>query len=164
VFLIPFERTAIGSPLSVPELVARLRHETDLSDDRGRWPTWLGSFVLSSGGSRFEGRVSDDGFRIMPRLRQRVLYRPVLAGRLRANEAGGVIELRAYPQPVELIFLLAIFGWMLVAVVAHKGVWYPPFLFFAVYHCVGYFVGFVPAVRGALSWLHGLKSGTGPAT
>jgi hypothetical protein len=142
-FLIPYRQTEIRSPHS-PEIVAdRLRQRTS-----ARQP-WFRSLV--GRGFDFTGSVSSGEFRLMPVIRGRNTYQPWLVGRIYPRPEGSIIRLLETFHPIQIGIIVAFFTLPAVLGMRSSGVkaLFATLLVFLLFHCVMYFVGFLPEARRA---------------
>ena len=143
-FLIPYRQTEITSPHS-PDVVAdRLRERTS-----ARQP-WFRS--LAGRGFDFTGSVSATEFRLMPVIRGRNTYQPWLVGHVCAHPGGSTIRLVETFHPIQIAIIVGFFTFGGVVVGGKSSVWDAVFgtlLLFVIFHCVMYFIGFLPDARKA---------------
>jgi hypothetical protein len=142
-FLVPYRQTEISSPHS-PEIVAdRLRQRTS-----ARQP-WFRSLV--GRGFDFTGSVSPDEFRLMPIIRGRNTYQPWLVGHIIPRPEGSTIRVLETFHPIQIGIIIAFFTLPAVLGMRSSGVkaLFATLLVFLLFHCVMYFIGFLPEARRA---------------
>jgi len=124
-FLVPYRQTEITSPHSPDVVAERLRQRTS-----ARQP-WFRSLV--GRGFDFTGSVSATEFRLMPVIRGRNTYQPWLVGHVCSHPGGSTIRLVETFHPIQIGIIIAFFT----------------LLVFLLFHCVMYFIGFLPEARRA---------------
>jgi hypothetical protein len=139
-FLIPFDRFCLSSPIDAATLRARLAAATKSRKMRGS----------VAGQPPFEGRVSDDGFAINLAPAGRNTYRPCLRGRIVADPNGGsIIKVTMSTIPTAMVFVLGLFGWVGVQLWRVGASLWGVLLGFLVFHVVMYLLGYLPEARRA---------------
>ena len=142
-FLIPYRQTEITSPHSPDVVAERLRERTS-----ARQP-WFRS--LAGRGFDFTGFVSATEFRLMPVIRGRNTYQPWLVGHVCPHPAGSTIRLVETFHPIQIGIIIAFFTFPAVVGMRSTGVkaLFATLLVFLLFHCVMYFIGFLPEARRA---------------
>lgn len=133
--LIPYRRTKIVSTLSPEEFVQRLGRFTS---PRQPWFIPLPKEFL------FAGSVSSNQFWLVPLIRGRNTYRPLICGIIHAAPGGSQIQLVQTLHPVSIVFVVGFF----LFIVFQQG--FPVIaasLIFLIFHCTMYFVGFLPDAK-----------------
>jgi hypothetical protein len=149
-FLIPYKTIRITSSLTPEEASRRI---TQVVDTR-RW-TWR-----RLPGVHFQGRVSPEGFRILPVVRGRNTYLPLIRGYFHAGPSGTdvVATFSLHPLAIAMVSLLAIvpfaieffkLGFLSLDLLTWLA------LLFAL-HVLLYFTGFLPEARRAETFLRDL--------
>jgi hypothetical protein len=142
-FLVPYRQTEITSPHS-PDVVAEcLRQRTS-----ARQP-WFRS--LAGRGFDFTGSISTTEFRLMPVIRGRNTYQPWLVGHVCPHSGGSTIRLVQTFHPIQIGIIVAFFTFAAVVGMRSSGVQalFATLLVFLLFHCVMYFIGFLPEARRA---------------
>jgi hypothetical protein len=142
-FLVPYRKTEISSPYSPEAVAERLREHTS-----ARQP-WFHSLA---GRFDFIGSVSVSEFHLTPVIRGRNTYLPYLTGHIHARPDGSMILLVQTFSRVQIGIIVAFFTFGGVVVGGESGVWQAFFgalILFLAFHCVMYFVGFLPDARKA---------------
>lgn len=149
-FLVPYKRIHISTTLTPDEASQRI---LETVDTRG-W-TWH----LSSD-KYFRGRVSPENFRILPVIRGRNTYLPLVRGQLRPGGIGTELEVTFSLHPLAIATIAFVFGMPLWVEYSKVGGLSPkivPLLAaFLVLHALMYFIGFLPEARRAESLLRNL--------
>jgi hypothetical protein len=97
----------------------------------------------------FVGTVSANDFRLTPVIKGRNSYLPVLHGRIDVSNAGTEIQIVESLHPIVIFILLSIFILLPLVVAGFSREFLLWVLMLFVFHCVMYFVGFLPAARKA---------------
>jgi len=142
-FLVPYRKTEISSPHSPAIVTERLRQRTS-----ARQP-WFRSLV--GRGFDFTGSVSASEFRFMPVIRGQNTYQPWLVGRVCPSPDGSTIRVIETFHPVQIGILVAFFTIPAVLGMRSSGIkaLFVALLVFLLFHCVMYFIGFLPEARRA---------------
>jgi len=142
-FLVPYRQTEITSPHSPDVVAERLRQRTS-----ARQP-WFRSLV--GRGFDFTGSVSATKFRLMPVITGRNTYQPWLVGQVCPRSGGSTIRLVATFHPIQIAIIVAFFTFPAVLGMRSSGVkaLFATLLVFLLFHCVMYFIGFLPEARRA---------------
>jgi len=142
-FLVPYRQAEIISPHSPDVVTERLRQRTS-----ARQP-WFRSLV--GRGFDFTGSVSATQFRLMPVIRGRNTYQPWLVGQVCPRPGGSTIRLVETFHPIQIAIIVAFFTFGAVVGMRSSGVkaLFATLLVFLLFHCVMYFIGFLPEVRRA---------------
>jgi hypothetical protein len=139
-FLIPHRHTVIHSPHPPGSIADHLRRIT-----APRQP-WLKSLY---GKFDFIGSVSPTQFRITPVGRGRNSYLPVLRGRMRPAGEGAEIEIVETLPPAIIAVLLGTFVLLPLVLAGFRRDFFIWLAALFLFHCGMYFIGFLPAARGA---------------
>jgi len=103
---------------------------------------------------RFEGTVSDVGFRLVPMIKGRNTYLPCIRGKILSKNGSAVVDVRMTLHPIAALFMLAFVGWGEYLAITKEGALNLPFLgMFIVLHVGLYFIGFLPEAKKAEQWL-----------
>ena len=142
-FLVPCRQAEITSPHSPDVVAERLRERTS-----ARQP-WFRSLV--GRGFDFTGSVSATEFRLMPVIRGRNTYQPWLVGHVCPHPGGSTIRLVETFHPIQIGIIIAFFTFAAVVGMRSTGVkaLFATLLVFLLFHCVMYFIGFLPEARRA---------------
>ena len=142
-FLVPYRKTQISSPHPPSVIAERLGERTC-----ARQP-WFRSLV---GRFDFIGSVSSRKFRLTPVIRGRNTYLPWLVGHIRPRPDGSTIHIVETFHPIQIAIIVGFFTFGGVVVGGKSSVWDAVFgtlLLFVIFHCVMYFIGFLPDARKA---------------
>jgi hypothetical protein len=142
-FLVPYRQAEISSPHSPEVIAARLREHTS-----ARQP-WFRSLV--GRGFEFTGSVSATEFRLMPVIQGRNTYQPWLVGHVCQCPYGSTIRIVETFHPIQIGIIIAFFTFAAVLGMRSSGVsaLFATLLVFLLFHCVMYFIGFLPEARRA---------------
>lgn len=139
-FLIPHRHTVIYLPHPPGSIADHLRR---ITAPRQPW------FKSLDGKFDFVGSVSPTQFRITPVVRGRNSYLPVLHGRMRPAGEGTEIEIVETLSPVVIAILLGVFVLLPLVLAGFRREFFIWLAVLFVFHCIMYFIGFLPAARGA---------------
>ena len=144
-WLIPYRRIDIQSPLSAEEVVRRLSTATDPR----RWWSSMQSEKY------FRGSVSDTELRLIPVIEGRNSYLPVLHGDMTPAGTGTEVRVSFALHPLAV-------GWIIIFLTApffayreRKEVLIIPLIVLG-FHILFYYTGFLPEVRRAERFLRDL--------
>ena len=149
-FLIPYKRIRISTTLTPDEASQRI---LETVDTRG-W-TWH-----RSSDKYFRGRISPESFRILPVIRGRSIYLPLVRGQFRPGGIWTELEVTFSLRPsaiAAIVFLVGMSLWdeySKFGGLTRKIV--PLLALFLALHVIGYLVGFLPEARRAESLLRNL--------
>jgi hypothetical protein len=142
-FLVPYRQTEITSPHSPDVVAERLRQRTS-----ARQP-WFRSLV--GRGFDFTGSVSATEFRLMPVIRGHNTYQPWLVGHVCPRPGGSTIRLVETFHPIQVAIIVAFFSFPAIVGMRASGLKAicATVIVFLLFHCVMYFIGFLPEARRA---------------
>lgn len=133
---IPYRRLIIESALPTEECESRLRA---ITSSKGFW------FKRSWQHFRFIGKISGNGFRLVPHVGGRNVYLPWILGNLTPSTQGTRIEIVQTLHPLAVIVIAALFAWAEL-IITSRGARFSLTIVFIliVFHFVMYCVGFLP--------------------
>ena len=150
-FLIPYDRMTLHTPLNTDEVAARL---SQVVDTESKW------YQRHSSKKEFYGSVSAAGFSVTRRIKGQNSHLPLIRGRFYPAEEGTDIVLTFSLQPASVVFMVAFFLFLEGLSLYYRDRAGMIVLAFAylVLHCIVYLVGYVPEKKKAEAML---KSVTG---
>lgn len=96
--LLPYEHLIIDTYLSTEQAWAMLAEAIE--------PKKMFRWFLSGDHKPYQGQLHENGFEVTRIIHYRNSFLPVIKGRIRPNLGGSTIDIRMYPHPLVIVFMV----------------------------------------------------------
>lgn len=133
---VPYHRTIVATPLTPDVLAQKL---LPFVDTKYKWHLWRRSR------KEFRGLVTKDGFRLIRNIKGRNTYLPLINGRFEQTATGTNIIITYTLHPVATTLMAVLFAGIIISeYYVQRGSGLILLLFFFIFHCLMYLIGFLP--------------------